>query len=154
MDKGYLSGSYYFWNGLRDMIADYGLQTTTPLKHSFRYSMFNEVRLINFEIIEEMYFTITTEALLSSLINNIENSNKNINIINHIIFWIYLCSIIVILLIGWNMFIGYIKTLIFGATSLIINLPLNVLMKSGKIKDYLISKSQGSHSSTVKQEEN
>ena len=126
---------------MRSMITDFNnsLRDDSAIK-----STLNSDRMIQNEDLKNIYFETSFNELLGSLDQSIYKSFSDKDKIDTILFSIYVVLLFILYFLIWNKFLEMTKYSLWVTKSMLSIIPLEIIEKVQKIKDFLLSTSGAS----------
>lgn len=139
MKKGLYSANVAYWDNMRSMATDFNNSARDVQSIN---SIMNSDRLIQNENLKDIYFTDSYRDLLSQLDLSIFYSFDQKDKEDTILFSVYIVVLFLLYFILWNKFIESTRHSLWVTKSMLAIIPLEIIQKVPKIKDFLLASSK------------
>ena len=141
LKKGLYSANVAYWDNMRSMATDFNNSVRDQKSID---GILNSDRLIDNENLKDVYFADSYKQLLSqldlSLFYNFDDKDKE----DTILFSVYIVILFLLYFILWNKFIESTRHSLWVTKSMLAIIPLDIIQKVPKIKDFLLASSKNS----------
>jgi hypothetical protein len=141
LKKGLYSANVAYWDNMRSMATDFNNSARDiPTINS----ILNSDRLVDNENLKDLYFADSFQKLLqqldSSILYNFDSKNKQ----DTILFACYIVILFLLYFILWSKFLEATRHSLWVTKSMLAIIPLEIIQKVPKIKDFLLASSKNS----------
>lgn len=139
LEKGLYSANVAFWDNMRSITTDFNnsARDTTAIN-----TFLNSASLIQNEQLKDIYFSdsysMLSNQLDASISYNFETKDKE----DTILFSVYIVLLFLMYFILWNKFIEATRHSLWVTKSMLAIIPLEIIQKVPKIKDFLLASSK------------
>ena len=140
--KGLHSANVAFWDNMREFTNDFMQMPPTGKTWGYIMYMLNDPRMLNNEILEVKYFEYAYDQLLLKLDDSIQNkfnSEKNLMLINFIL---YLIILFILYFFIWRYFVESTRKALWTTKSMLSIIPPEVICDVNKIREFLVQSSK------------
>lgn len=139
LEKGLYSANVAYWDNMRSMATDFNNSARDIPSIN---TLLNSDRLVQNENLKDIYFADSYSMLLTemdgSLFYNFDNKDKE----DTILFACYIVVLFLLYFILWNKFIEATRHSLWVTKSMLAIIPLEIIQKVPKIKDFLLASSK------------
>jgi len=139
LKKGLYSANVAYWDNMRSMATDFNNSARDVRSID---SILNSDRLIQNENLKDIFFADSYSMLLSQLDLSILYSFDNKDKEDTILFAVYIVILFLLYFILWNKFIESTRHSLWVTKSMLAIIPLEIIQKVPKIKDFLLASSK------------
>ncbi len=139
LKKGLYSANVAYWDNMRSMATDFN-NSARDVKAID--NIVNSDRLIQNENLKDIYFADSYQELLSQLDLSIFSSFDGKDKQDTILFSVYIVILFLLYFILWNKFMESTRHSLWVTKSMLAIIPLEIIQKVPKIKDFLLASSK------------
>ena len=144
LKKGLYSSNVAYWDNMRSMTTDFA---NSNRAQGAIDTMLNSDRLIQNEKLKDVYFMDAFKRLLQELDQSILYNFTNTDKQSTILFACYIVMLFLLYFIIWRKFLERTRHSLFVTKSMLAIIPLDIIQKVPKIKDFLLASSKTTLSS-------
>ena len=141
LKKGLYSANVAYWDNMRSMATDYNNSARSTFNSSI---ILNSGRLIENEVLKDQYFEIAYTDLLFKLNDSIRYNFNQRDSQDTILFACYIVILFMLYFIIWKKFMETTRHSLWVTKSMLAIIPLDIIQKVPKIKDFLLASSKSS----------
>jgi hypothetical protein len=143
LKKGLYSANVAYWDNMRSMATDFNNSARDQRSID---TIMNSERLIDNENLKDIYFEDSYKQLLVQLdLSIFYNFNQRDNQ-DTILFACYIVILFLLYFIIWNKFMEITRHSLWVTKSMLAIIPLDIIQKVPKIKDFLMASSKTTYS--------
>jgi hypothetical protein len=137
--KGLYSANVAYWDNMRSMATDFNNSVRDQRSIDI---ILNSARLVENENLKDVFFSDSYKMLLSeldlSIFYNFDDKDRE----DTILFSVYIVVLFLLYFILWNKFIEATRHSLWVTKSMLAIIPLEIIQKVPKIKDFLLASSK------------
>ncbi len=139
LEKGLYSANVAYWDNMRSMATDFNNSARTDQNIT---DIMQSERLIQNEQLKDIFFAESYRQLLTQLDNSIFYNFDQKDQYDTVLFSVYMVVLLLLYLIVWRKFIENTRHSLWVTKSMLSIIPLDIITKVPKIKDFLLASSK------------
>jgi hypothetical protein len=139
LKKGLYSANVAYWDNMRSMATDF---SNSVRDQAAIDNIMNSDRLIKNEDLKDIFFDDSYKQLLSQLDLSIFYNFDQRDSQDTILFAVYIVILFLLYFILWNKFMEVTRHSLWVTKSMLAIIPLDIIQKVPKIKDFLLASSK------------
>lgn len=139
LKKGLYSANVAYWDNMRSMATDFNNSARDQRSID---TIMNSDRLVDNENLKDIYFEDSYKQLLVQLDQSIFYNFDQRDSQDTILFVVYIVVLFLLYFILWNKFMETTRHSLWVTKSMLAIIPLDIIQKVPKIKDFLLASSK------------